>query len=132
MPLVTLDDVRAAQSRLQGVAVHTPLLELDAAKLAAAGIRLPYRLFVKLENEQPIGSFKLRGAYNKIAQLPADALARGVIAYSSGNHSQGVAFAARAIGAKAVIVMPAVAPAVKRHATAALGAELVLVGPSSS
>ncbi len=84
------------------------------------------------KTKQPIGSFKLRGAYNKIAQLPADALARGVIAYSSGNHAQGVAFAARALGAKAVIVMPRNAPAIKLAATAALGAEIVLVGPASS
>jgi len=129
---ITLDDIRAAQKRLHGVARHTRLLALDAAKLAAAGIRLPYRLHLKLENEQPIGSFKLRGAYNMIAQLPADALARGVVAYSSGNHAQGVAFAARALGAKAVIVMPSAAPSVKLEAVKALGAELILVGPSSS
>jgi len=132
MPLVTLAEIRAAQKRLHGVAVHTPLLELDAVKLAAAGIHLPYRLHAKLENEQPIGSFKLRGSYNKIAQLPADALARGVIAYSSGNHAQGVAFAARAFKTKAIIVMPETAPAIKRDAVAALGAEILLVGPSSS
>jgi threo-3-hydroxy-L-aspartate ammonia-lyase len=129
---VTLAEIRAAQGRLHGVATHTPLLELDPAKLAAAGIHLPYRIHAKLENQQPIGSFKLRGAYNKIAQLPAAELARGVITYSSGNHAQGVAFAARALGAKAIIVMPGNAPAVKREAVAAMGAEIILVGPASN
>jgi threonine dehydratase len=90
------------------------------------------RLYLKPENLQPIGSFKLRGAYNKIASLPREALKHGVITYSSGNHAQGVAYAARALGVKAVIVMPRNAPAVKREATLALGAEIILVGPASS
>jgi threonine dehydratase len=132
MPFVTLAEISTAQHRLHGIAAHTPLLELDTTQLAAAGLHLPYRIFAKLENEQPIGSFKLRGAYNKIAQLSPEALQRGVIAYSSGNHAQGVAFAARALGTKAIIVMPATAPAVKLEATAALGAEIVLVGTASS
>jgi threonine dehydratase len=85
---------------------------------------------LKPENLQPIGAFKLRGAYNKIASLTDDERARGVITYSSGNHAQGVAYAARALGTKAVIVMPRNAPAIKREATAALGAEIVFVGPS--
>jgi len=72
----------------------------------------------------------LRGAYNKIRSLTSEERARGVITYSSGNHAQGVAYAARALGAKAIVVMPANAPAVKREATSALGAEIVLVGPS--
>src|SRR5439155_16385444 len=76
------------------------------------------------------GAFKLRGAYNKIASLTDQERARGVITYSSGNHAQGVAYAARALDTKAVIVMPGNAPAIKREATAALGAEIVLVGPS--
>ena len=132
MHLVTLDEIQAAKQRLAGVAVHTPLLTLDPEVLAAAGVVVPYRIHIKREDLQPIGSFKLRGAFNKIAQLLPEALKRGVIAYSSGNHAQGVAFAARELGAKAVIVMPSTAPAVKREATAALGAEVVLVGPSSS
>jgi len=131
-PFVTLAEIQAAHQRLHGIARHTPLLALDATKLAAAGITVPYAIYAKLENEQPIGSFKLRGAYNMIAQLSAEALARGVIAYSSGNHAQGVAFAARALGAKAIIVMPSDAPTVKLTAVKALGAELVIVGPSSS
>ena len=90
------------------------------------------QLFLKPENLQPIGSFKLRGAYNKIAALSNEERRRGVITYSSGNHAQGVAYAARAMGVKAVIVMPGNAPAVKREATIALGAEIILVGPASS
>jgi len=90
------------------------------------------QVYVKNEALQPIGSFKLRGAYNKIAQLSEAQRKRGVITYSSGNHAQGVAYAARAVGAKAVIVMPSNAPEVKKQATAALGAEIVTVGPASS
>ncbi len=89
------------------------------------------RLYLKPENLQPIGAFKLRGAYNKIASLSPEERSRGVITYSSGNHGQGVAYAARALGTKAVIVMPNNAPAVKREAVEALGAEIVLVGPGS-
>ena len=87
-----------------------------------------FDLYIKAESEQPIGSFKLRGAYNMVAQLSPEALGRGVITYSSGNHAQGVAYAARALGAKAVIVMPENAPEVKKEATRALGAEIVRWG----
>src|SRR6202167_472022 len=124
--MITLADIRAARSRLQGVTVRTPLIEF---KLCDAD---PRRLFLKLENKQPIGAFKLRGAYNKIAFLSPEDRKRGVITYSSGNHAQGVAYAARALGTKAVIVMPNNAPAIKREATAALGAEIVFVGPGST
>lgn len=89
------------------------------------------KLYLKPENLQPIGAFKLRGAYNKIASLSDAERRRGVISYSSGNHAQGVAYAARALGVKAVIVMPTNAPAIKREATAALGAEIIFVGPAS-
>ena len=88
-------------------------------------------MWVKAEGLQPIGSFKLRGAFNKVAQLPHRERARGVITYSSGNHAQGVAYAARAVGAKAVIVMPSNAPSVKVRATQALGADIVTVGPTT-
>ena len=98
----------------------------------ADGVQDGRRLYLKPENLQPIGSFKLRGAYNKIASLSDAERQRGVITYSSGNHAQGVAYAARALGVKAVIVMPGNAPAIKREATLALGAEIILVGPSSS
>ena len=90
-----------------------------------------WQLWAKPENLQPIGAFKLRGAYNKIAALPEAERSRGVISYSSGNHAQGVAYAARALGLKAVIVMPSNAPKIKREGTAALGAEIVTVGPGS-
>jgi len=124
--MVTLSNIRSARTRLHGVTVHTPLIEF---KLCDAD---PRRLFLKPENQQPIGAFKLRGAYNKIASIPEEDRKRGVITYSSGNHAQGVAYAARALGVRAVIVMPDNAPAIKREATAELGAEIVTVGPGSA
>jgi threo-3-hydroxy-L-aspartate ammonia-lyase len=130
---VTLNDIRAAQQRIAGTTALTGLYRVNSARLEKAGQPpLPFDLYLKAESEQPIGSFKLRGAYNMVAQLKPEVLARGVITYSSGNHAQGVAYAARALGAKAVIVMPDNTPAVKKTATAALGAEIVLVGPASS
>jgi threonine dehydratase len=122
--MVTLNDIRAARTLLHGIAVHTPLIEWTSPTA-------PRKLFLKLENQQPIGAFKLRGAYNKVASLTDEERRRGVISYSSGNHAQGVAYAARALGAKAIIVMPGTAPKNKLEATAALGAEIVTVGPSS-
>jgi len=136
--MVTLDDIRSAQSRLQGIATRTRLIELAESRSGqpppAVWPHAPRqrRLFLKPENQQPIGAFKLRGAYNKIASLSDADRKRGVISYSSGNHAQGVAYAARALGVKAVIVMPNNAPAIKREATAALGADIVLVGPGSA
>jgi threonine dehydratase len=123
--MITLDEIQAAQQRIQGLAVHTPLVQCFAQEC-------PGQIFIKAEGLQPIGSFKLRGAANKIAQLTPEERSRGVITYSSGNHAQGVAFAARAFGSKAVIVMPSNAPEIKRRATRALGAEIVTVGPASS
>src|ERR1019366_10737528 len=123
--MVSLDDIRAAQNLLQGIAVRTPLFEWT-------GATDPRKLFLKLENLQPIGAFKLRGAYNKVASLTQEERRRGVISYSSGNHAQGVAYAARAMGVKAVIVMPRNASKIKMDATAALGAETVTVGPASA
>ncbi|MGI4829024.1 MAG: threonine ammonia-lyase [Janthinobacterium lividum] len=136
--LITLDDILAARDRIAGVAVRTPLLRLDSARLQTAGFALPENapaIYLKNEAAQPIGSFKLRGAYNNIAALAQrdpEALRRGVITFSSGNHAQGVAYAARALGTRAVIVMPNNAPEVKRKATEALGAEIVTVGPAST
>jgi threonine dehydratase len=133
MALITLADIQSAQARIAGTAVRTPLIALDPARLRAAGApATSATIYLKDESAQPIGSFKLRGAYNMIAQLTADQLSRGVITYSSGNHAQGVAYAARALGAKAVIVMPEGAPKVKRDATIALGAEIVIVSNASS
>ena len=125
--MVTLQDVRAAQARIRGVAARTQFIQF-------AGLCQddPRQLFLKPENHQPIGAFKIRGAYNKIASLTPEERKRGVITYSSGNHAQGVAYAARALHTKAVIVMPNNAPAIKRDATAALGAEIVTVGPGST
>src|ERR1700735_31070 len=136
MALITRTDIQTAQVRIASVAVRTPLVRLSRARLRMAGFRelaerMP-EIYLKDESAQPIGSFKLRGAYNKIAQLSAEELKRGVITYSSGNHAQGVAYAARALGAKAVIVMPSNAPEIKREATMALGGEIVLVGTASS
>jgi len=127
--MVSLNDIREAQARLQGVAVRTQLIP----SFVHQGGPSPddRTLFLKPENLQPIGAFKLRGAYNKIASLTPEERNRGVITYSSGNHGQGVAYAARALGISAIVVMPDNMPAIKREATAALGAEIVLVGPSS-
>jgi len=124
--MVTLSHIHSARSRLDGIAVRTRLIELQHQQSTTR------RLFLKPENQQPIGAFKLRGAYNKIASLSAEDRKRGVITYSSGNHGQGVAYAARALNTKAVIVMPGNAPKIKIDATAALGAEIVLVGPGSA
>ncbi len=123
--LVTLNDIRAAADRIASVIVRTPLVRAPFPGVAG-------QVWLKAESLQPIGSFKLRGAANKILQLAPDEIRRGVITYSSGNHAQGVAYAARAVGAKAVIVMPSNAPAIKRAATLALGAEVVDVGVASS
>jgi threonine dehydratase len=122
--VVTLADIHQARARLEGIAARTPLLEWTGASDSR-------KLFLKLENLQPIGAFKLRGAYNKIASLSDEERLRGVISYSSGNHAQGVAYAARALGVKAIIVMPGNAPKNKLDATAALGAEIITVGSSS-
>lgn len=134
--MISLTDIRAARARIASTAVRTPLVRLTRARLRMAGwpelSESAADIYLKDESAQPIGSFKLRGAYNKIASLTAEELRRGVITYSSGNHAQGVAYAARALGAKAVIVMPENAPRVKRDATAALGAEIVTVGPAST
>ena len=125
-----MKQIQEARSRIASVAVRTRLIEfkLQQNDLSNDG----HRLYLKPENQQPIGAFKLRGAYNKIASLSEEDRKRGVITYSSGNHAQGVAYAARALGVKAVIVMPDNAPAIKREATAALGAEIVFVGPGSA
>src|SRR5271169_2897200 len=125
MTVITLSNLHSASSLLEGVAVRTHLIEFNHTDPTR-------RLYLKPENQQPIGAFKIRGAYNKIASLSDDDRKRGVISYSSGNHAQGVAYAARALGVKAIIVMPNNAPAIKREATAALGADIVLVGPGST
>src|SRR6266566_6654070 len=119
--LPTAADVDAAAQRLAGVALRTPLLTspvLDALTGA--------RVFLKAETLQRTGSFKFRGAFNKLSSIPQNERAGGVVAFSSGNHAQGVAAAAQLLGMPAVIVMPRDAPRPKRERTAALGAEVVL------
>jgi threonine dehydratase len=128
--MITLSDLHSAQSRLEGITVRTRLIELPR-NLWGQPPSGETRLLLKPENQQPIGAFKLRGAYNKIASLSESERQKGVISYSSGNHAQGVAYAARALQVKSVIVMPNNAPKIKREATAKLGAEIVLVGPGS-
>ncbi len=117
---ITAAGVRAAARRIAGRTVQTPLIENDRLNEIAGG-----RVLLKAEVLQGGGSFKLRGAYNLISQLSKDALARGVVAWSSGNHANGVAIASRAFGCPAVIVMPSDAPAVKVENVRANGAEIV-------
>lgn len=120
MELVTLDDIRAAAKSVAGVAVRTPLLPCPWTD----GLR------IKPESLQPVGAFKLRGAYHAVSRLAADRRAAGVVTHSSGNHAQALAYAARDFGVPCVVVMPDVAPAIKIAATRALGAEVVLVPPA--
>jgi threonine dehydratase len=120
MELVGIEAIRQAAHRLAGVAVRTPLLP----QLSADEDR---PLWLKPESLQPIGSFKIRGAYCAIAALPDDVRARGIVTHSSGNHGQAVAFAAARFGIPAVVVIPDVAPAIKVEAVRRLGAEVVLV-----
>ncbi len=117
---VTITDVEAAARRLDEVAVRTPLLECSTLNEVAGR-----RVLLKPECLQRTGSFKIRGAYNLLRRLPGDVAARGVVAWSSGNHAQGVACAAALLGMRAAIVMPADAPAVKRDATRRMGGEII-------
>ena len=114
------DDVLDAAGRLEGVAAKTPLVRNDALDAAVKA-----KVFVKAECLQRTGSFKFRGAYNRISRLTAEELKRGVVAFSSGNHAQGVAAAAALMGTPAVIVMPADAPRAKIEGTRALGGEVI-------
>jgi threonine dehydratase len=119
VPTVTLADIEAAAGRIRGIAVETPLIESPALNE-----RLGLRVLIKPETLQRVGAFKFRGAYNRLVQLTPDERTRGVVAFSSGNHAQGVALAARLLGLPAVIVMPDDAPAVKVEATKGYGAEV--------
>jgi len=117
---LTIDDIKAAKQRIKGVAVKTPLLTncylnelLDA------------KVYIKLENLQQIGAFKFRGAYNRLCQLNEEEKKRGVVAFSSGNHAQGIALAAKMLNMKATIVMPSDAPKLKLEGTLRLGAKVV-------
>ena len=128
--LITLEAIRSAAARISNIAVRTPLVRAQFPNLSGHGTNK--EIYLKAESLQPIGAFKIRGASNKILQLTPEQISRGVITYSSGNHAQGVAYAAREVGAKAVIVMPSNAPAIKRAATLSYGAEIVDVGVASS
>jgi threonine dehydratase len=119
--LPTAADIDAAALRLAGVALRTPLVTSPVLDAMTGG-----QIFLKAETLQRTGSFKFRGAYNKLAAIPLEQRGGGVVAYSSGNHAQGVAAAARLLNMPAVIVMPHDAPKAKRERTAALGAEVVL------
>ncbi|PZU08175.1 threonine/serine dehydratase [Sphingomonas sp.] len=118
--VVDADDIRSAADILRGHAILTPLLEYPVLNERMGG-----RVLIKFEGAQITGSFKFRGAYNRLARIPAEAKAAGVVAWSSGNHAQGVAAAARLLGLAATIVMPSDAPAIKMANTRALGAEII-------
>jgi len=122
--LVTLDAIRQAAERIGGIARVTPLVD------ASATAGRPF--FLKCENLQPSGAFKIRGAFNMVAQLSPAERAAGVITYSSGNHGQAMALAARTLGAPAVVVMPTTAPQIKVDGAKALGAEVIFAGTTSS
>jgi threonine dehydratase len=121
--LVSLDDIRAAARRLSKIARLTPLLDVSAM----AG----RPLFLKCENMQAGGAFKIRGAFNMVAQLTDEERRRGVVTFSSGNHGQAMAIAARELGAPAVVVMPTTAPKVKVDGVRAVGAEVIFAGTTS-
>ena len=124
--LVSLEDIRAAAERVRGAAVRTPALAVPWP-----GPDPAHPFFIKCENLQPMGAFKVRGAFNMLAQLSDGQRARGVVTYSSGNHGQGVAMAAHAMGVHAVIVMPTTAPAVKVEGVRGYGAEVIFEGTTS-
>ena len=118
--MIGIEAIEAAAARLEGVAVRTPLIRNDELDRIADG-----RVLVKTENLQAIGSFKIRGAYNLMSQLSGEEAARGVVAFSSGNHAQGVAMAGRLLGIHAAIVMPEDAPRAKIENTRRLGGEVI-------
>jgi threonine dehydratase len=137
---VTLAEIIAARERIRGTAVYTPMLDVgwpapspksSTSAKATVDKQAPSPLFLKCESLQPMGAFKIRGAFNMIAQLPKDRLQRGVITYSSGNHGQAVALAAQKLGAPAVIVMPTTAPQVKIDGCKSYGAEVIMAGTTS-
>ena len=123
--MITQYDLRLAQHRVRSIALRTPLVPCPRGEEG----RL---IYLKAENLQPTGAFKLRGAYNKISSLSPEERRRGVVAHSSGNHAQAVAYAASALGVRAVIVMPRGAARVKTDATTAFGAEILFVGDDSA
>jgi len=123
---VTVDDIREAARGIVGVAARTPLQHVPQLS-EAAGVPV----YLKLENQQPTGAFKLRGAWTFVRQLDPESRRRGVITYSSGNHGQAVAFAAQRVGARAVVVMPETAPATKIEGVKRWDGEVVFAGRTS-
>src|SRR3954462_4960091 len=121
--MVTVAEIREARERIKAIAKLTPLVDVNHV----AG----RPLWLKCESLQPGGAFKIRGAYNMVAQLAPEERRRGVITYSSGNHGQAVALAAREMGAPAVVVMPTTAPSIKVEGARAFGAEVVFEGTTS-
>jgi threonine dehydratase len=124
---VSLAELRAAAQGLRGVAVYTPLLSIPVLD-AHSGVRV----LLKGEHLQPVGAFKVRGAYTAASRIPTDLRSRGLITYSSGNHGQAVAFAAQRLGTRAVVVMPERAPAIKVEGVRRLGGEAIIAGNSSA
>jgi threonine dehydratase len=119
--VVSIKDIEDAALRIQDVAIETPLSQCHYLNEA-----LQADVYFKAENQQHIGAFKFRGAYNRLSQLSAAEKAKGVVAFSSGNHAQGIAYAAKLLGMHATIVMPADAPSIKKNATETLGATIIL------
>src|SRR5262245_2766956 len=124
--LVSLSEIETAYARIRPVARVTPLIEVPWPAEGGGGT-----LFLKCESLQPMGAFKIRGAYNMVSQLSPEERRRGVVTYSSGNHGQAVALAARQLGAPAVIVMPTTAPKVKVEGARGYGAEVTFAGTTS-
>ncbi len=125
--LVPIEAIRNAARALEGVAVRTPLLDIPALRQ-----QLGVPVAAKCEHLQPVGAFKIRGAYTAVSRIEEHSRARGVITYSSGNHGQAVAMAARLLGTKAVVVMPERAPAIKVAGVRRLGGEVVIAANSSA
>src|SRR5829696_8319137 len=123
--MIGMEDIEVARRRLRGVALRTPLVPCPPGEEGRA-------LYFKPESLQPTGAFKVRGAYNKISSLSHEERGVGVVAHSSGNHAQAVAYAARELDTRAVVVMPREASSVKLDATAKFGAKIILVGPDSA
>src|ERR671911_2371432 len=126
-PMVSLEALRAAAHGLRGIAIETPLLP-QPALAERSGVPV----LLKCEHLQPIGAFKIRGAYTAISRIPTELRNQGVITYSSGNHGQAVAYAAQRLGLRAVVVMPERAPAIKVEGVRRLGGEVVIAGNSSA
>ena len=131
--MITLTEIREAAERVRAIARVTPLIDVSnlAAFAKASAPSAGRRLLLKCESLQPGGAFKIRGAYNMVARLTPDERRRGVVTYSSGNHGQAMALAARELGAPAVVVMPTTAPAIKVEGARAFGAEVIFAGTTS-